>query len=108
MKSRTFVVIQRVGDRLKATTLIRLTSSANGSKKLLQKTTILPWPPEDQSAIVNFVADIGATARYYDPGERIWLDYSTSRGLVPAPGSADGTWGVPSLEEFEEDYLPIV
>lgn len=61
-----------------------------------------------KGALIELLKKAGLTVRFYDPEEKIWMDQSTQYGLTPAPGNRDGTWGVPSLEIFEKDYLNAV
>lgn len=62
----------------------------------------------DRDALIDLLVRAGLTVRFYDPEEKQWMDHSMLYGLVRAPGERDGTWGTPSLEEFESDYLRTV
>ena len=78
----------------------------------LQIDEVMQWkyqkpsiPVEYRDALIEVLTTAGLTVRYYDPEERKWMHASASGGLEPAPGSRDGTWAQPDLEEFKKDYL---
>jgi 2-hydroxychromene-2-carboxylate isomerase len=113
-KSRTFAVVisspDASGSRLQPEQvhfLYRLTSG--GLSQLLHKATdIRNWHLLDEAELVEFLKNAGLTVRHFNKGESQWQDTSTQLGIVRAPGNRDGSWGVPTLLEFERDYLPTI
>lgn len=55
--------------------------------------------------LTDLLVKAGLTVRFYDPEEKNWMDQSRAYGVLKAPGSRDGSWGDPNLEEFDRDYL---
>lgn len=105
-KSRTFAVIINVGSSLGFYFLHKETR--DGESKLKVKFKVSPLDSKNKDALISLLSDAGLTVRFYDHEEKQWMDMSASVGYVPAPGNRDGTWGKPSLEEFERDYLKVV
>jgi len=125
IKSRTFVVLLEVGPSLLlAHSLVRMRrlEGSEDSKLNHQQMDLkldnfysfgqMQYNSGDlslfKSQIISLLKMSGVTARFYDPNERKWMDDSTQFGLVSVRGSRDGQWGVPDLEEFEEDYIEAV
>jgi len=59
-------------------------------------------PEEDK---VQLLVRAGCRVRYYDEEGKEWVEESLEDGVRVVSGSRDGTWGVPSLEQFEKEYL---
>lgn len=106
-KSRTFMVLVETGELLLVYSLWKRTEVDVGTSTLVSDfmTLVGPW---DRDVIARLLSMTGATVRYYDRGEKQWNDFSTIGGLSRSPGSRDGQWSNPTLEEFERDYLAIV
>lgn len=75
-------------------------------KDLKWQQTRTPWPTADRDKLIELLSKAGLTVRYFDPEEKKWMEQSLSAGLQPAPGTGrEPSWTVPTLEEFERDYL---
>jgi len=104
-RSRTFAVLIENGDHFEIKFYCRVTNHDMGEKIMEETPHSLAFQAANRDEIRNLLADGGITVRFYDPGEKNWLDYSLEYGLIGAPGSRDGTFGVPDLETFEERFL---
>jgi len=47
----------------------------------------------------------GHRVRYYDEEGKEWVEESIQSGTKVVNGDRDGSWNVPSLEDFEKYYL---
>lgn len=105
-KSRTFAVVALQGEGLKVISLWRKVTE--GEPPVLEVQVTASFPSAQRDLIIKLLVNSGITVRFYDSEEKCWMDQSRVYGVVRAPGSRDGTWGTPSLEEFEREYLLIV
>lgn len=105
-KSRSFAVITLQGGGLKIVSMWR--KVAEGQLPTLETQVTSPFPVEQRDLLIKLLVNSGITVRFFDPEEKQWVDQSLLYGVIVAPGSRDGTWGIPSLEEFESKYLLIV
>jgi len=113
VKSRSFAVVLVMGPELLVVhSLVRwrsLQPAPEGYTKLIHQS--MEYNLGDRRSkddVIAVLKMLGSTVRFYDEVERKWMDDSTQYGLVSVRGSRDGQWGVPDLEEFEEDYLEAV
>lgn len=65
-------------------------------------------PQVEERYLIQLLLKGGMTVRSYSKEEKCWFDESQRYGVVRAPGSKDGTWGIPTLEEFDREYLAII
>lgn len=107
-KSRTFAVFIPGAQITQDIRLLWL-ETKEGVKTLVLNQAHMAYQGEHSAGeAINLLVRAGITARYYDREEKQWMDYSLAGGLVRAPGSRDGQWAQPSIEEFEEHYLQTV
>lgn len=95
-----------VGGTLRITSIWK--RKEEGKEPTLEVRETNGFLPGQKDLLIKLLVKSGLTVRFYDPEEKNWMDISELYGVVRAPGSRDGTWGKPDLDEFEKDYLPIV
>lgn len=106
-KSRVFAVI--VQDGLYQDVNFFWKRTADGVSTLEHQREVLQgWGGGNRDQLIALLTKAGLTVRFFDPEEKQWMDNSLVYGLVRAPGSRDGQWGPPDLEQFEEEYLTTV
>lgn len=105
-RSRTFAVVTESGGRLQILMLWRTVTGGGLNELCTARAT--DWDPGSRDKVVSLLVMAGLTVRSYDAEEKRWMDQSALYGVVGAPGARDGTWGLPSLEEFEQRYLSVV
>lgn len=74
-------------------------------EELVVKPSVPVFEEKDRTKVMQLLVEAGITVRYFDEGERTWMDWSLSGGVTAAPGNKDGTWHTPSLDTFKKDYL---
>lgn len=106
-KSRTFAVSL---PKFETVTFLWMVEPQNKDKPGSLEWLTHQWNgmEKEEDAVIALLVAAGLTVRFYDPEERQWMDQSRMYGLVRAPGYRDGTWGVPTLSEFQESYLKVV
>jgi len=111
IKSRSFAVVLVMGpELLMVHSLVRWRRISGGEevKLLHQSMEFHVGGKRTKDDVIAILKMLGSTVRFYDAFERKWMDDSTQFGLVSVKGSRDGQWGIPDLDEFEEDYLEAV
>ena len=108
-KSRSFAVLLLRGNLIEPH-FLWLKSYAESGEELLHHEW-MGLPPDEGWCLdtcIELLTMAGLTVRFYDSHERQWMDRSQLYGVVRAPGSRDGTWGLPDAQEFKDKYLAIL
>lgn len=107
-KSRVFAVLIEAGIELHFYVMWRRSLPGTNERMLMERFKKFPLErTSTKDDLIALLAVGGVTVRYFDRGERQWMDFSEQYGLVRVPGDRDGHWDKPDLEAFERDYLPI-
>lgn len=61
----------------------------------------------NRDGVVKLLVWLGWNVRFFDEEEKEWVDVSKEEGSVTVKGNRDGSWGRPTKEEFERDYLQL-
>jgi hypothetical protein len=104
-KSKTFAVIMTQGEQLGVKFLWMVKEVDSDAATLEENNHLTPWALKDQDSLIELLVKGGMTVRFYDPEEKQWLEHSLLGGYNAAPGSRDGQYSTPTLDEFKRDYL---
>ncbi len=104
-KSRTFAVVLTKGGNLEVKFLWMVTDKDSGEETLEDNNHLTPWIESYRDTLIEMLVKGGLSVRFYDSEEKIWLEHSLLHGYNAAPGSRDGQYAPPTLDEFKEDYL---
>jgi len=108
IRSKTFAVLLMEGERLGAYFLARQRDEDTDTRSPFYldiepcKTT---WGRQDQNNLIMILVAAGIAVRFFDEEERQWMQLILGGEYIQVSGNRDGSWGVPSLEDFERDYL---
>lgn len=108
-KSRTFAVVIDFRGQFGVYFLWTRKDLDAGTESLEHQAQHIKWADASQKDnIIELLKKAGLTVRFFEPDERQWMDTSLTYGLVAAPGSRDGQWAFPTLDQFKEDFLGTV
>jgi len=106
-KSRVFVVLLENSGTLDSYFLWRVkdveTQQADLKYEVMRGGNI-----ELRDYTIQMLKAAGCAVRFYDVQDKHWKQYSGEGGLIVVSGNRSGDWGLPSLEEFERDYLRVL
>jgi len=57
--------------------------------------------------VIKILVDAGFRVRFYETDQRHWMEQHPDLGVFSVPGNPDGSWGIPSSEEYLKNYLGI-
>lgn len=103
LKSRTFAVMVQKGPGIEINFVYRRVE-LDGQKRVVKTTLARLVDARDREKVSEVLQIAGLTVRGYDEEKKQWFDQSEQFGLEPVVGSENGSWNVPSVEEFERDY----
>lgn len=106
-RSRTFAIVIVQGGVLHVKFLWTVTDVDSDTSELVENNVLTHWTEADKDKLIEVLVMGGHSVRFYDPEEKQWLEHSLLNGYNAAPGSRDGQYATPTIEEFKEDYLQV-
>lgn len=104
-----FMVLRKNGGSLTLTEVGLVEVAEEGTKlRCLELNTSLDASYRNRDGLIKVLVWMDKIVRFFDEEEREWVEVSKENGSVVVKGNRDGSWGRPTKEEFERDYLHLV
>jgi len=64
-------------------------------------------PAGAKDVIIKMLVDLGFRVRFFESQEKAWMEQSEERGVETVQGNRDGSWGLPTIDEYKSQYIGI-
>jgi len=78
-----------------------------GVLKLVHTVKRYNFPEGSVNHIIKLLVDLDLRVRFYESQEKAWMEQSLERGVETVQGNRDGSWGMPTLDEYKTMYLGV-